>query len=75
MMWGRWFLSDRADRAISPFFKITVSEYVRNRIQGNTLESLDEAEQLALGNAELLEHITEAREKLRQKRIARQTAR
>ena len=54
---GRWFLADRSTRTISPFSKITIPEYIENRIKENTSESLDEAEQLAVGNAELLERI------------------
>jgi WD40 repeat protein len=58
---GRWFLADPSTRTISPFSKITVPEYIENRIKENTPESLDEAERLAIGNAELLKSIAEAR--------------
>ena len=47
MVWGRWFLADPAMRTISPFSKITVPQYIENRINENTAESLAEAEQLA----------------------------
>ena len=58
---GRWFLADRSTRTISPFSKITVPEYIENRIKENTPVSLDEAERLAVGNAGLLERIAQAR--------------
>lgn len=60
-IWGRWFLADRSTRTISPFSKITVPEYIENRIKENTPASLDEAERLAVGNAELLKRIEQAR--------------
>ncbi len=58
---GRWFLADRSTRTISPFSKITVPEYIENRIKENTPASLDEAERLALGNAELLQRTAQAK--------------
>ncbi len=61
-IWGRWFLADRSRRTISPFSKVTLPEYIVNRIEENTPESLDEAERLAVGNAELLQRIAKARE-------------
>jgi WD40 repeat protein len=63
--WGRWFLADRSTRTISPFSKITVPEYIENRIKENTADSLDEAEQLAVGNSQLLQRIQQAREGLK----------
>jgi WD40 repeat protein len=66
-IWGRWFLADRSTRTISPFSKITVPEYIENRIKENTTAALDEAEQLAVGNAQLLQRIQQARETLKQK--------
>jgi hypothetical protein len=62
--WGRWFLADRSTRTISPFSKITIPDYIENRIKENTQASLDEAEMLAVGNAELLKRITHASEAL-----------
>src|SRR5262249_2839687 len=49
MTWGRWFLADPATRAISPFSKMTLAEYVEIRIEEHTAESLAEAERLAAG--------------------------
>ena len=63
-IWGRWFLADRSTRTISPFSKVTVPEYIENRIKENRYWSLDEAEELALGNPDLLRRITEARKNL-----------
>ena len=65
-IWGRWFLADRATRTISPFSKVTVPQYVENRIKENTLESLDEAENLAIGDAAVLQRIAQARQALLQ---------
>ena len=66
VVWGRWFLADPATRTISPFSKITVPQYIENRIKESTAESLAEAEQLAYGNTNLLARISEARSKLEQ---------
>ena len=54
VVWGRWFLGDRSARTISSFSKITIPEYIVNRIKENTAESLVEAGNLAVGNQELL---------------------
>ena len=62
--WGRWLLADPATRTISPYSKITVADYIQRRIKENTAESLDETEQLACGNLDLLERISGARKKL-----------
>ena len=68
VFWGRWFLAGRSSRTISPFSKLTVPESIENRIKENTAESLDEAERLAYGNAELFERISKAREAVEQKK-------
>jgi WD40 repeat protein len=41
--WVKWFFADRSARAISPNSEVTVPEYIRGRIQQDTLESLQEA--------------------------------
>ena len=64
VIWVRWFLADRSTRTISPFSKITVPEYIENRLNENTPASLAQAEPLALGNSALLERISAARKKL-----------
>jgi Flp pilus assembly protein TadD len=61
VQWGRWFLADPATRTISPFSKMTVTEYIENLITENTDESLAEAEMLALCNTDLSERIARAR--------------
>ncbi len=66
LVWGRWFLAERATRTISPFAKITVPEYIENRIRENTPESLEEAGRLGAGKPELLQRISEARKSLEQ---------
>ena len=63
VVWGRWFLADRATRTISPFSKVTVPEYIENRIKENTPSSLAEAEQLAYGNTDLLARDSGSRKK------------
>ncbi|SPE61404.1 putative WD40 repeat-containing protein [Verrucomicrobia bacterium] len=60
VMWGRWLLADCWTRTISPFSSLTVPQYIENRINENTPESLEEAEQLAGGNAELFRRVSEA---------------
>jgi WD40 repeat protein/class 3 adenylate cyclase/tRNA A-37 threonylcarbamoyl transferase component Bud32 len=65
VIWGRWFLADRSTRTISPFSKITVPEYIQNRIKERTAASLDEAEALAFGDSEIMKQISIARAALR----------
>jgi WD40 repeat protein len=62
--WGRWFLADRSRRTISPFSRITIPQYIENRIKVGTLESLDEAERLALVHTEIMKRIEQARAEL-----------
>ena len=66
---GRWFLADRSTRTISPFSKITIPEYIENRIKENTPASLDEAARLAAGNTELLKRIADTRAQSAENRI------
>jgi len=61
VIWGRWFLANPHRRTISPFSKVTVPEYLADRIKEGTEQSLEEAEQLAFGNYEWLRRISEAR--------------
>lgn len=61
VMWGRWLLADRSTRTISPFSSITVPQYIQNRINESTAESLAEVEQLAYGDVELWQRILAAR--------------
>jgi len=49
--WARWFFADSASRTISHSSEITVPEYVKRRIEENTLESLQEATRLSATNA------------------------
>jgi WD40 repeat protein/serine/threonine protein kinase len=65
VVWGRWFFADYSTRTISPFSKITVPEYIENRIKENTSQSLYEAEYLAADKPEVLQRISEARESLK----------
>jgi WD40 repeat protein len=59
--WGRWFLADRNSRSISPFSSVTLSQFIGDRLQEKTPESLAEAEWLAAGNAVVLKQIADAR--------------
>jgi len=59
--WGRWLLADPATRTISPFSKVTMPEYLAILMELSTDSSLEEAEQLAAGNLELLNRIAQAR--------------
>jgi len=64
-VWARWFLADPATRTISPFSQVTVPEYVEDRIKENTTESLEDAQNLALGDTNLLARIERARQALK----------
>ena len=64
--WGRWFLTVPGNRTISPFSKMTIPEYVENRMNENTIPSLDEAQLAAFGNTNLLQHISQMREALKE---------
>jgi WD40 repeat protein len=66
VVWGRWFLAAPSSRTISPFSKTTVPEYIQREIKVATPQSLDEAEQLASGDTNLLRQIPEARKALAQ---------
>jgi hypothetical protein len=61
VIWGRWLLADQSTRTISPFAKITVPQYIDERIREGTSDSLAEAEMLAKGDGALLRKIAEAR--------------
>jgi dipeptidyl aminopeptidase/acylaminoacyl peptidase len=49
--WARWFLAETATRTLSPSSEMTVSDYVRRRVEEDTLESLQEATRLSATNA------------------------
>ena len=61
-VWGRWFFADQATRTISPFSRITVPQYIENRIREKTRRSLDEAEELAGDKPEVLLRVSAARD-------------
>jgi dipeptidyl aminopeptidase/acylaminoacyl peptidase len=61
VVWGRWFLADPTARTVSPFSRKTVPEYIDDRMQEKTAESLEEAERMAGDNEELLGRVAEAR--------------
>ena len=73
VIWGRWFLADPATRTISPFSTRTVPEYIEDRIQERTADSLDEAERLAGDNEPLLKRIAEARTRSAGEALAKNT--
>jgi WD40 repeat protein len=77
VQWGRWFLADPATRTISPFSKVTVPEYIENRIHDDTVASLAEAERLSVGNRDLSERVARAERTVEQRhrfRMLRQDA-
>jgi len=57
----RWFLADPLSRSISPYSKVSVRDYIENRLKEHTAESLALAERLAYGTDELLQRISAAR--------------
>ena len=66
VQWTRWFLADPAERTISPFSQITVSNYIEQKINENTDTSLRVAEQLSFGNPQLNKRIDDALSALHQ---------
>jgi serine/threonine protein kinase/WD40 repeat protein len=60
-IWGRWLLADHWTRPISPYAKITLAEYIEQRLREPSDQSFAEVEPLAAGNADLLRRIAETR--------------
>ncbi|MCX6922354.1 MAG: hypothetical protein NT154_03930, partial [Verrucomicrobia bacterium] len=60
---GRWLLANPSARTISPFSRITVTEWIERRFQENMTNSFAELEQWAIstGDAVLLERVSQAR--------------
>jgi hypothetical protein len=52
----KWSVSDPRRRTISPFAKLTVPEWIENRIKEGTVESLRAAIQMDPANARLIAH-------------------
>jgi len=52
----KWSVADPMRRTISPFSKLTISEWIENRIKEGTLESLRAAIQMDPANARLIAH-------------------
>ena len=52
--WGKWFVADRASRAISPFNEMPVDQYVRALIDENSFDSILQAVALDPANARAL---------------------
>jgi tetratricopeptide (TPR) repeat protein len=63
-VWGRWLLADRSTRAVSPFSRMTIVQYIEKMIKANTTNSIAELDQFAYGNAELSRRIIRTREAL-----------
>jgi WD40 repeat protein len=61
---GRWFLANTPTRTISPYSKMSLSDYVENRLKENTLESLLLAERAANGSVDLQQRVDLARHAL-----------
>jgi WD40 repeat protein/tetratricopeptide (TPR) repeat protein len=64
--WGRWLLSNSQTRTISPLSTISVSNYIEERIEADTKESLDEVAPLAFDQPNLLQRISGLRDRLAQ---------
>jgi WD40 repeat protein/tetratricopeptide (TPR) repeat protein len=60
--WGLWFLADPTTRAISPFSKMTLPQYIETRIQERTADSLDEAQSLAFEDGDMVARIERIRD-------------
>jgi Flp pilus assembly protein TadD len=58
--WAKWFFADPIDRAVSPSSGESVSQYIQNRINENTLPSLQEAVRLSSTNATALTQLARA---------------
>jgi hypothetical protein len=58
--WGRWFLADPFTRTISPYSRLTMAEYIDNRLKEHTDESLALARRAAEGNVELMKKVNAA---------------
>jgi hypothetical protein len=56
---GRWLLADRSTRTISPFSRVSIPDWIERRLKENTVNSLAEVEQFAIGTGDsrLLERI------------------
>jgi tetratricopeptide (TPR) repeat protein len=59
VQWGRWLLSDPLARTISPCSTIIVSSAIEQLIKEHTMESLNQAEDLAFGNTQLVQRISQ----------------
>ncbi|MGO8702168.1 MAG: protein kinase domain-containing protein [Limisphaerales bacterium] len=64
-VWGRWFVSDPAARAISPFSTETLAHYVDDRIAEGTDDAFSLAEQAAGDDPALRKRVAEAAAKLK----------
>jgi hypothetical protein len=53
----KWSVSDRRSRTISPFSRVTVSEWLENRIKEGTIEGLRAAMQVDPANARVAVHL------------------
>jgi len=57
----RWFFGKPSERTLSPFYRVTASEYIQARIEDGTVSSLKEAALLAQGDAALLAQVARAK--------------
>ena len=48
--WAKWFLGDRGERPLSPSSAITARDYIKRRIEENTLTGLQEAVRMSPTN-------------------------
>jgi hypothetical protein len=71
--WVSWFWADRSTRAVSPSSAIPLQQYVQQRLDENTLGSLQEALKLVPGNPEAIARMPAAvaKQALKQNRNTR----
>ena len=54
VVWGRWITGDRVTRTISPFSKVTIRQWITNRIRVGTTNELMAARNVVNGTGNLL---------------------
>ena len=60
---AKWFFADGSSRTISPWSKVTVSDYLKRRIDEDSVESLREALVLSRGNSDAKKRLAELLQK------------
>jgi eukaryotic-like serine/threonine-protein kinase len=63
-VWGRWFLADRSTATISASSVVTLPQYIDTLLREQTLKSVGNAQQAAVGCAGLSARVEQARQQL-----------